>query len=209
MGKLIYSAITSLDGYIEDAEGKFDWAEPDEEVHAFVNELERRVGTYLYGRRMYETMVFWESPHELTALPPSEQEFAGIWQKADKIVYSKTLQTVSSAKTLIEREFDPEAIRQLKAKADADLSVGGAALAALAIKAGLVDEYQLFLVPVVVGGGKRALPDNDVRVNLELLDERRFRNGTVYLHYRGALQTARRSGDVQLLDSLRVLCAFA
>src|SRR5205823_8914629 len=136
--KLIYSAITSLDGYIEDAEGKFDWAEPDEEVHAFVNDLERPVGTYLYGRRMYETMVFWESPHELTARPPFVQDFAGIWQRADKIVYSKTLQTVTSAKTRIEREFDPEAIRQLKAKAGADLSVGGAALAAQAIKAGLV-----------------------------------------------------------------------
>src|SRR6266540_6698497 len=130
MAKLIYSAITSLDGYIEDAEGKFDWAEPDEEVHAFVNDLERSVGTYLYGRRMYETMVFWESPPELTAQPAFVQDFAGIWQRADKIVYSKTLQTVTSAKTLIEREFDPEAIRQLKAKAGADLSVGGAALAA-------------------------------------------------------------------------------
>ena len=184
MGKLIYSAITSLDGYIEDAEGKFDWAEPDEEVHAFVNELERRVGTYLYGRRMYETMVFWENPPELAAEPLSEQEFAGIWQKADKIVYSKTLQTVSCAKTLIEREFDPEAIRQLKAKAGADLSVGGAALAARAIEAGLVDEYQLFLVPVLVGGGKRSLPGNGDRANLELLDQRRFRNGTVYLRYR-------------------------
>jgi dihydrofolate reductase len=184
MAKLIYSAITSLDGYIEDAEGKFEWAEPDEEVHAFVNHLERPVGTYLYGRRMYETMVFWESPPELAAQPSLVQDFAGIWQRADKIVYSRTLQTVTSAKTLIEREFGPEAIRQLKAKAGADLSVGGAALAAQAIKAGLVDEYRLFLVPVVVGGGKRALPGNGVRVNLELLDQRRFRNGTVYLHYR-------------------------
>jgi dihydrofolate reductase len=184
MAKLIYSAITSLDGYIEDAEGKFDWAEPDEEVYAFVNDLERPVGTYLYGRRMYETMVFWESPPELTAQPPFVQDFAAIWQRADKIVYSKTLQTVTSANTLIEQEFDSEAIRQLKAKAGADLSVGGAALAAQAIKGGLVDEYQLFLVPVVVGSGKRSLPGNDVRVNLELLDQRRFRNGTVYLHYR-------------------------
>jgi dihydrofolate reductase len=184
MAKMIYSAITSLDGYIEDAEGKFEWAEPDEEVHAFVNELERPVGTYLYGRRMYETMVFWESPPELAAQPPFVQDFAGIWQRAGKIVYSKTLQTVTSAKTVIEREFDPEAIRQLKAKADADLSVGGPELAAQAIKAGLVDEYQLFLVPVVVGRGKRSLPGNDVRVTLELLDQRRFRNGTVYLHYR-------------------------
>ena len=184
MAKLIYSAIASLDGYIEDADGKFDWAEPDEEVHAFVNDLERPVGTYLYGRRMYETMVFWESPPELNAQPSIVRDFAGIWQRADKLVYSKTLQTVWSAKTLIEREFDPEAIRQLKAKAGADLSVGGAELAAQAIEAGLVDEYQLFVVPVVVGGGKRSLPANHVRVNLELLDQRRFRNGTVYLHYR-------------------------
>ena len=184
MAKLIYSAITSLDGYIEDAEGKFEWAEPAEEVHAFVNDLERSVGTYLYGRRMYETMVFWESPPDLAAQPPFVQDFAGIWQRADKIVYSKTLQTVTSAKTRIEPEFDPDAVLQLKAKAGADLSVGGAALAAQAIKAELVDEYQLFLVPVVVGGGKRCPPANDVRVNLELLNERRFRNGTVYLHYR-------------------------
>ena len=184
MANLIYSAITSLDGYIEDAQGTFEWAAPDEDVHAFVNDLERPVGTYLYGRRMYETMVFWESPPELTARPPFVQDFAGIWQRADKIVYSKTLQTVTSAKTVIEREFDPEAIRQLKTMAGADLSIGGAALAAQAIKAGLVDEYQLFLVPVVVGGGKRSLPGSNVRVNLELLDERRFRNGTVYLHYR-------------------------
>jgi dihydrofolate reductase len=142
---------------------------------------------------MYETMVFWESPPELTAEPPVMQDFAGIWQRADKIVYSRTLQTVTSARTVIEREFDPEAIRQLKAQAGADLSVGGAALAAQAIKAGLVDEYQLFLVPVVVGGGKRALPDNDVPVNLELLDQRRFRDGTVYLRY-GALPTRVHAG---------------
>jgi dihydrofolate reductase len=152
-------------------------------VHAFINELERSVGTYLYGRRMYETMVFWESPPDLTAQPPFVQDYAAIWQSTDKIVYSKTLQTVTSAKTVIEREFDPEAIRQLKATAGADLSVGGAELAAQAIKAGLVNEYQLFVVPVVVGGGKRSLPD-DVSVNLELLDERRFRDGTLYLRYR-------------------------
>jgi dihydrofolate reductase len=184
MAKLIYSAIASLDGYIEDTDGTFEWAAPDEEVHAFVNELERSVGTYLLGRRMYETMVFWESPPDLAAEPPAVQDFAGIWQKADKIVYSRTLQTVTSARTVIEREFDPRAVEQLKAKAEADLTVGGPELASNAIKAGLVDEYHLFLVPVVVGGGKRALPDNDLRVNLELLDQRRFGNGTVYLHYR-------------------------
>ena len=184
MARLIYAAITSLDGYIEDADGKFEWAAPDEDVHAFVNELERPVGTYLYGRRLYETMVFWERPPDLAAQPPVVQDFAKIWQAAEKIVYSRTLPTVTSAKTRIEREFDPEAVRELKTTAGADITVGGAELAAQAIEAALVDEYQLFLVPVVVGGGKRSLPNNDVRVNLELLDERRFRNGTVYVRYR-------------------------
>ena len=182
MAKLIYAAITSLDGYIEDAEGKFDWAAPDEEVHTFVNDLERPVGTYLYGRRMYETMAFWENPANLAEQPPFVQDFAEIWQAADKIVYSKTLAAVTSAKTRLEREFHPEAVHQLKAAAVRDLTVGGAQLAAQAIEAGLVDEYQLFLVPVVVGGGKHSLPAG-VRINLELLEERRFRNGTVYLHY--------------------------
>jgi dihydrofolate reductase len=182
MAKLIYSVIASLDGYIEDAKGTFEWAAPDEEVHAFVNDLERSVGTYLYGRRMYETMVFWESPPDLRD-HPVEQAFAAIWQKADKIVYSKTLKAVRSANTRIERDFDPEAVRRLKATARRDLAVGGPELAAQAVEAGLIDEYQLFLVPVVVGGGKGFLR-NRVRVNLELLDERRFRNGTVYLRYR-------------------------
>ena len=184
MARLIYDAISSLDGYIEDADGKFDWAEPDEEVHAFVNDLVRPVGTYLLGRRMYETMVFWERPPDLAAQSPVMQDFAEIWQRAEKVVYSKTLQTPSSARTRIEREFDLEAVRQLKARADRDLTIGGPELAALAIGAGLVDEYHLLLVPVVVGGGKRSLPDRNVRVELELLDERRFRNGTMYLHYR-------------------------
>jgi dihydrofolate reductase len=184
MAKVIYTAITSLDGYIEDTQGRFDWAAPDEEVHAFANDVERPVGTHLYGRRMYETMVFWESPPELARQPPFVQDFAEIWQRADKIVYTKTLQAVSSAKTRIEREFDPEAVRRLKATTGADITVGGAELAAQAIEAGLVDEYHLFLVPVLVGSGKRSLPNRDVRVNLELVHERRFRNGTVYLHYR-------------------------
>ena len=184
MAKLIYSAIMSLDGYVEDADGTFDWAAPDEEVHAFVNDLERPVGTYLYGRRMYETMLFWESPPDPGDEPPVMQDFAKIWQRADKIVYSKTLQKVASARTRIERAIDPEGVRQLKAAARRDLTVGGAELAGQAIEAGLVDEYQLFLVPVLVGGGKPSLPGNDVRVDLELLDERRFRNGTVYLRYR-------------------------
>jgi dihydrofolate reductase len=182
MAKLIYSAITSVDGYIEDASGKFDWAEPDEEVHRFVNEVERPIGTHLYGRRMYETMLFWEHPPDLAGQPPFIRDFAEIWQSADKIVYSKTLEAPSSARTRIERDVDPEAVAHLKATAERDLTVGGAELAAHAIEAGLVDEYHVFLVPVVVGGGKRSLSDN-LRVNLELLDERRFRNGTVYLRY--------------------------
>lgn len=186
MARLIYAAITSLDGYVEDEDGKFDWAMPDEEVHAFVNELERPVGTHLYGRRMYETMVFWESPPDLAGQPAFVRDFAEIWQAADKIVYSRTLPTASGARTRIERDFDPEAVRRLKATAARDLTVGGPELAAQAIEAGLVDEYHLFLVPVAVGGGKRSLPGDRVRVNLELLDERRFRSGTVYLRYRFA-----------------------
>jgi len=183
MRKLIYTAITSLDGFIEDASGKFDWAAPDEEVHAFVNDLERSAGTYLYGRRMYETMVYWESPPGLDEQPAAVREFAEIWKAADKIVYSKTLQAVASARTRIEREFDPEAIRRLKASATSDLAVGGAELAARAVEAGLTDEYHLFLVPVLVGTGKRALTVARIQ-ELELLEERRFRNGTVYLRYR-------------------------
>jgi dihydrofolate reductase len=183
MAKLIYSAITSLDGYIADEDGNFDWAAPDEEVHAFVNDLERPVGTYLYGRRMYEVMTYWETAHTLPDQRPVEHDFAELWQAADKIVYSKTLETPSSARTRIERDFDPEAVRQLKASAGRDLTVGGPHLAAQAFKAGLVDEFQLFFVPMVVGGGNQALPDH-VRLRLELLDERRFGNGMVYLRYR-------------------------
>lgn len=184
MAKLIDAAFTSLDGYLEDAAGRFDWAAPDEQVHAFVNDLQRPVGTYLYGRRMYQTMVFWERPPDLAAEPLVVQDFAKLWQAADKIVYSTTLQTASSARTRIEREFDAAAVRRLKAGAARDLTVGGPALAAQAIEAGLVDEYWQFLVPVIVGGGKRWLADSGVRVNLALLDERRFPNGTVYLRYR-------------------------
>ena len=183
MAKLIYEAITSLDGYVEDAEGRFDWAAPDPEVHAFVNDQARTVGTELYGRRMYETMVYWEDPPDLAEQPPYIQEFAEIWQRTDKVVYSSTLQTASSAKTRIERAFDPEAVARMKATADRDLTVGGADLAAQAIAAGLVDEYRLFLVPVAVGGGKPALPAG-VRTNLDLLDVRRLGTGTVYLRYR-------------------------
>ena len=175
--------ITSLDGYIADEDGNFDWAEPDEEVHTFVNDLERPVGTYLFGRRMYEVMVYWETAHTLAGQPLFMQDFAAIWQAADKIVYSKTLAKVSSARTRIERAFDPEAVRQLKARAAHDISVGGPHLAAQAIKAELVDEYQLFVAPIVVGGGNRSLPDG-VRLKLELLEERRFGNGMAYLRYR-------------------------
>src|ERR671913_502859 len=183
MAKLIYSAISSLDGYVADEDGNFDWAVPDEEVHAFINDLDRQVGTYLYGRRMYETMVGWETDSTLAEQSPLMRDFAQIWQAADKIVYSKTLEAVSTARTRIEREFNPEAIRQMKALAGRDLIVGGPELAAQAFEAGLVDECHLFFAPMVVGGGKRFLPDN-VRLQLELLDERRFGNGMVYLHYR-------------------------
>jgi len=181
MTKLIYSAITSLDGYIEDEDGNFDWAAPDEEVHAFVNDLQRPVGTYLYGRRMYETMVYWETAHTV-ADHPVERDYAQIWQAAEKVVYSKRLETASSARTRIERAFDPDAIRQMKASAERDISVGGSGLAAQAFGAGLVDELYLFVAPIVVGGGKPALPKG-VRVKLELLDERSFGNGMVYLRY--------------------------
>ncbi len=183
MAKLIYSSITSLDGYVADNDGNFDWAAPNEEVHAFVNDLERPVGTYLYGRRMYEVMLYWEAARALADQSSVAQDFAEIWRAADKIVYSKTLAAVSSARTRIERDFDPEAVRQMKAQADRDIGVGGPGLAVQAIRAGLVDEYHLFLTPVVVGGGNPSLPDN-VRVELELLDEHRFGNGVVHLHYR-------------------------
>lgn len=183
MAKLIYAAIASLDGYVEDEEGSFDWAAPDDEVHAYVNDLERPIGTYLYGRRMYETMVFWETVSADADEPAVFLDYAAIWQAAEKIVYSRTLETVSSARTRIERELDPEAIRRLKQTSPTDISVGGAELGGHALRAGLVDECHLFLCPIVVGGGKRALPDN-VRVQLELLDERRFGSGVVHLHYR-------------------------
>ncbi len=182
MGKLIYSAIASLDGFVADEHGSFDWAVPDNEVHAFVNDLVREVGTHLYGRRMYETMVGWETM-PLDDEPRLIRDFATIWRAADKIVYSRTLETVSSARTRIERDFDPEAVKQLKAQAERDIAVGGPELAAQAIRAGLVDEYHLFLNPVLVGGGTRALP-GDVRLELELVEERRFRGGVVHLHYR-------------------------
>jgi dihydrofolate reductase len=183
MAKLIYSAIASLDGYVEDEEGNFDWAAPDGEVHAYVNELERPIGTYLYGRRMYETMVFWEGVNTGTDQPAEIRDYAGIWRAAEKLVYSRTLQTVSSARTRIERDLDRDAVRRLKETSRADITIGGAELAGQALALGLVDECHLFLGPIVVGGGKRALPDN-IRAQLELLDQRRFRNGVVHLRYR-------------------------
>jgi dihydrofolate reductase len=184
LNKLIYSALASLDGYVEDADSSFDWAAPDDEVHAFVNDLERPIATYLYGLRMYETMAYWESPANTADGPAAVQEYGEIWRAADKVVYSRTLETVATARTRIERELDPSAVRRLKETTSGDLSIGGAELAARAIAAGLVDEYHLFLVPVVVGAGKRALPD--VRLSLELLEERRFGSGTVYLRYRAS-----------------------
>ena len=173
----------SLDGYVADREGKFDWAAPDEEVHTFVNDLERNVGTHLYGRRMYEVMVFWETAHTLPDEPLLIKDYAEIWQAADKVVYSRSLEAVTTQRTRLDREFNAAAIRQMKAKADRDISVGGPHLAAAAIKAGLVDEYHFFVTPIVVGGGNPALPD-DVLLKLELVDERLFRSGTVHLHYR-------------------------
>jgi dihydrofolate reductase len=183
MAKLIYAAITSLDGYVADEHGKFDWARPDEEVHGFVNDLERPVGTYLYGRRMYEVMRVWEAAETFAGDSHSMQDYANIWRAADKVVYSKTLEAVSTARTRLERDFDPDAVRQMKASAERDLGVGGPGLAGQALKAGLVDELHLFFSPVVVGGGNQALPDG-VRLDLELLDEHRFGNGVIHVHYR-------------------------
>jgi dihydrofolate reductase len=182
VAKLIYSAIASLDGYVEDQRGSFEWAAPDAEVHAFVNDLERPIGTHLYGRRMYETMVYWETLSLDTDDSTIARDFAQIWRAADKIVFSRTLETSSSARTRIEHDFDPGAISQLKQSSGRDITIGGAELAGQAMSAGLIDECHLLLCPVVVGGGKRALPD-DVRVQLELLDEHRFGSGVVHLRY--------------------------
>ena len=185
MADLIYSMITSLDGYVADLDGNFDWAAPDEEVHAFVNDLERSVGTYLYGRRMHETMAVWEQADTFADQHPVTVDYRRIWRAADKIVYSTSDPAVVSARTHVENRFDPAAVQALKASATADITVGGPDLAAQAIRAGLVDEYQLLVVPVLVGGGNRALPEN-VHVQLELIDEHRFARGTVHLRYRVA-----------------------
>jgi dihydrofolate reductase len=191
MAKLIYPTPTSLDGYIADETGNFDWGTPDEEGFAFISDVLRPIGIYLYGRRMYETMAVWETPDVIPpdVVPggtPAMLDFARIWQAAGKIVYSKSLETVSTSKTRLEREFDPQAVRDLKAQLPHDVSVGGPTLAAHAIRTGLVDEYHLFVVPIMIGGGKRILPGN-VCVKLDLLDERRFANGMVYLRYQTRL----------------------
>jgi dihydrofolate reductase len=186
VARLIYSAIASLDGYVADEGGSFDWAAPDEDVHRFVNDLERPIGTYLYGRRMYETMVFWELA-DVAHMPPAVQDYAEIWRAADKVVYSTALEAVSTARTHLERAFEPDAVRRLKAEAAADISVGGPGLAAQAIEADLVDEYQLFVAPVLVGGGTPWLPGG-IRLDLELLDERRFPSSVVFLRYRARQQ---------------------
>ncbi len=182
MGKLIYAANTSLDGYLEDENGSFDWSVPDDEVHAFWNEHERQIGTSLYGRRMYEAMRVWEDDDWLTTAPPVVREYAEIWRDADKVVFSTTLDTVSTARTTLERQFEPEAVRRLKEASSADLSVGGATIGAEAFRHGLVDECVLLLCPVLVGGGKPALPPG-VRLDLELLDHRRFDNGVVHVRH--------------------------
>jgi dihydrofolate reductase len=183
MAKLIYSFSTSLDGYMKDEQGNFDWSEPSEEVHRFFNELERSIGTSLYGRRLYETMRYWQDPPDLESADAYIREYAAIWQDTDKVVYSQTLEEPSTPRTRIEREFDPDAVRDLKETSERDLSVGGAELAAEALRAGLVDELNQVVVPVIVGGGTHWLPDG-LRLDLELLDERRFANGAVHLHYR-------------------------
>ena len=182
MARLIYAALSSLDGYVADSQGNFDWAEPDEEVHAAVNDILRPVGTHLYGRRMYEVLVAWETM-ETAGQSPVIRDFAEIWRSADKVVYSRTLKKLSSARTRIEHDFDPESVLKLKAAAQRDLSIGGPELASLAFRAGLVDECHLFLAPVVVGAGNRSLPTSGF-LRFELLGERHFKSGFVQLHYR-------------------------
>jgi len=182
VAKLIYAAIMSLDGYIADEAGKFDWAVPDDEVHTFINDLTRPIGTYLFGRRLYEVMVAWEAIKPHSHVPPYILNYSKIWQAADKIVYSKSLESVSSSKTRIERDFNPKNIQKMKETSERDLSVGGSTLAAQAIQAGLVDECHFFITPIVIGSGKRFLPAN-VQLKLQLLDECRFGNGMAHLHY--------------------------
>jgi dihydrofolate reductase len=183
MSKLIYSAIMSLDGYVADAHGNFEWAEPDEEVHSFINDLQRSVGTHLLGRKMYEVLVAWDDADAFANASGYLQDFAALWQGTDKVVYSRTLESVSGGRTRIERNFDPQAVQQMKVQGDADITVGGPNLAEYAFKAGLVDECHLFVAPAVIGGGTRGLP-NGVHLALQLQEERRFGSGMVYLRYR-------------------------
>jgi dihydrofolate reductase len=185
MAKLIYSTITSLDCFVEDSDGGFDWAQPDEEVFSFVNQLERTIGTYLFGRRMYETMVYWETASTQPDQSAVENDFAEMWRAADKIVYSTTLTTARSAKTTIEREFKPDDIAKFKNTAHLDLAIGGSTLASQALRAGLVDEIQLFLTPIVIGAGKRVFPF-DTHLPLKLLEERRFESGVIFLRFKCA-----------------------
>ena len=182
MARLIYTAIASLDGFVADERGNFDWAAPGEDVHSYVNDLERPIGTYLYGRRLYEVMAFWATPEAVDGQPDYVRDYAELWRAADKVVFSTTLDRPHTDRTIVERTFDPDAVRRMKGAADRDLSVGGPTLAAAAIAAGLVDEFRLFLVPVLVGGGTAALPDG-VRLDLELREERRFDGGVVHLRY--------------------------
>lgn len=182
MSKLIYFIPMSLNGFIAGETDNLDWAAPDEEILAFISDLHRPIGTYLYGRKNYETMTIWQTPHVIPGLTPAMLDFGRIWQAAEKIVYSKSLETVSTPKTSLEREFEPQAVRDLKAQLPHDISVAGPNLAAQAIRAGLVDEFQLLVIPFILGGGKRVLP-GDTGVKLDLLDERRFSNGWVYLRY--------------------------
>ncbi len=183
MARLIYFMPGSLDGFIADEPGPYDWSAPDDEVMAFINDLERPIGTYLYGRKIYETMAVWQTPDVIPGATPSTLDFARIWQAADKIVYSRSLETVATPNTRLERAFDPQAVRDLKAESRHDLAVAGPNLAAQAIRAGLVDEIHLLVVPMLLGGGKRVLP-SDMCLQLDLLDERRFASGWVYLRYR-------------------------
>jgi len=188
MAKLVYSVITSLDGYVADKDGNFNWAEPDEEVHGFVNDLERPVGTYLYGRRMYEVMAVWQTL-EINDQPAFIRDYATLWRSAQKVVYSSTLKGASTPRTRIERAFEPDAVQQMKLSAPQDISIGGPNLAAQALKAGLVDVCHLFVAPIIVGGGNSAFP-TDVRLKLTLQGQRPFGNGMVYLHYRSAQSQA-------------------
>jgi dihydrofolate reductase len=194
MGRLIYAALMSVDGYIEDAAGRFDWAEPDAEVHSYINDLERSIGTHLYGRRMYETMMVWETVGDDAEVGPIEAAYGRVWRELDKVVFSRTLAAVPTPRTRLEREFDPDSVRQMKEVSDHDLSISGPNLAAHAFAANLIDEVQLFVFPVIVGGGKAALPGG-VQLPLRLLGERRFDNGAVHLRYATAAAASVPEGD--------------